>query len=202
MKSLRATMLAIFALAATSGAQTGTLSSSETLPSEVVKARCPYTPADESCVAANDASTANQEANGGNTLAQLPRRVPSPPMRPRPRVMGYPRPAYAMAPPTVSGRHVAIGAAIGLTLGLVAASHSSKNATALCLMSTGVGAMVGLMVPAFPARPSHWPDDDDDEQASGHHSSRHRPYVAHKLSKTPPAEVAQAGDGPIAAKVQ
>lgn len=194
MKNLRlsSTIAVIFALAATVAAQTESLPPGDILPAGVSKARCAYTPADETCVA-NSSDSAVPEAIDRNTLAQGPPRVPGPRRYPRRPAMAYPRLVYPTWNPQVSGRHAAIGALVGLTVGVLAGSRSSaKDALALGTFSAGLGAVFGLLVPAYPAsayRP--WPGDNDEEafrRKPNQPTSGAPERVAASVSRSPEAE--------------
>lgn len=149
------------ALTLSAVAQTEEPQTSNALSSDVAKARCAYAPAEDACAVVNDA---HPSADAPRLLAQLPRRVPGRYPAPRRRPMAYPYPAYPPTP-TVSGRHAAIGAAIGFTIGVVAGSRTgAKDAVGLGLFTAGLGAVMGLVVPAFPQRHYYpYPDDDDDD---------------------------------------
>jgi hypothetical protein len=155
-------------LASTALAQTGDLQAVNDPSPAVSAARCQYTPADEVCASLRESGETHPADDA--TVAQFPRRIPSPPAR-RPTI-GRPRPSYTgMWRPAGSGRHALIGALIGCGLGTAIAvrGHTGVRASlALGTLGAGMGAAMGLSIPSFPARSPYrrgpWPDED--EQAS------------------------------------
>ena len=160
-------------------AQTSDSSTESNLPASVAAARCQYTPSDEACVDLRDPGQAKSGADD-TTIAQLPRQMPGPPVRPRRPPMARPRrgypgyPGMAMEP---NGRHALIGALIGFGLGAAAGAHANTDQhpgagvkAAFLVGSVGglLGALVGAATPSFharnPYRHNPWPDND--EQAS------------------------------------
>jgi len=133
---------------------------------QVAVARCAYAP-DETCWSQ---TPARPPRSGGVSLAQLPGRIPGPPRRVRAGI-GYPPPTYQRWHGEVSGSHVAIGAAIGLTLGaLIGSRGGAKAAFGFGLVGSGLGAAFGAGIPPMPS-PGYrgWPDDEDQN------ASRSRP---------------------------
>jgi hypothetical protein len=187
--------MATISLSLTAIAQTGDPPTSDDLPGAIARARCAYTPAEATCT---PASYTNRGVNMADStpLAQLSRRAPGDYPPPRRRSVRYPYPAYPV--PTVSGRHVAIGAAIGLTLGVIAGSRTgAKDALALGTVTGGVGAFVGLLIPAFPQRQYYPGPDDGDDDALRRNPHRANSRTAHHSTANPdPVERSQA-DGHV-----
>jgi len=145
--------------------------------SRVALARCQYTPADDACRGQTNSDQAVPETAGTVAQARFPRNMPSPSARRPPA--GYGRRGYpGMWGPTVSGRHMLIGALVGFGLGAAAGAkantdpHPGVETKAVVLVGSvgGVlGALIGAAVPAFSARPRrgrHSWSDDEDEQAA------------------------------------
>jgi len=145
--------------------------------SRIALARCQYTPADDACRGQTSSDKAVPDTAGAVAQAQFPRHMPGPPAHRPPAAYGrrgYP----GMGGPTVSGRHMLIGALVGFGLGAAAGAkantdpHPGVETKAVVLVGSvgGVlGALVGAAVPAFSARPRHWhhswPDDEDVQAA-------------------------------------
>ena len=160
-------------------AQTAVEQAAADLPAPVAAARCQYTPADAACLGSSESGQATISTND-DTLAQLPRRIPGPPVRPRRPPMGHPRGGYpGMWMPSGNGRHAAIGAIIGFGLGAALGAkantdpHAGATVRASLLFGT-FGALLGALVsqdtPSFSRlqRPrGPWPDEpDENEMAS------------------------------------
>jgi hypothetical protein len=142
------------------------------LPSSFANARCQYTPTAEACAAAPNDSGPAPLGVGSATVAQLPRRIPGPPIRPRRPPMAHPSGGYPgpwMLEP--NGRHAAIGALIGFGLG---AAHpvdgTVRGHVAMGLFGGLLGAVIGAGIPSFHARSRYprgpWSDHDGDQLAS------------------------------------
>jgi len=157
-------------LAANALAQTDNPQASKELPRSIASARCQYAPNDAACADVCDSAQAPRGAIDDATVAQLPRRGPGPAFGPR-GPMG--RPAYPgmWGQPEPSGRHALIGAVIGGLLGWAVAAKGNADARAtfgIATLGAGIGAAMGLSVPAFPSRSPfwhRWPDEDEDAAA-------------------------------------
>ncbi len=171
-------LFVVLLLASSALAQSGDSQTTNDLPHQVALARCAYNETDEVCASVDHPSPAAADASNDTTLAQVPRRIPGPPVQPRRPPMGRPRGAY----PGVwmeegSGRHAAVGALIGFGLGAALGAHANKDqhpgvgVRAAFLVGTigaVLGAAVGYGTPTFYARSPHrrGPWADEDEQAS------------------------------------
>jgi len=155
-------------LAANAVAQTDNPPASRELPRSIASARCQYAPNDAACADVNDSAQARRDTINDATVAQPPRRGPGPSFGPR-GPMG--RSAYPgmWGQPEPSGRHALIGAVIGGLLGWAVAAKGTADARStlgIATLGAGLGAAIGLSVPAFPSRSPYfrrWPDDDDAE---------------------------------------
>jgi len=138
-----------------------------------IAARCRYTPEDDAC--RKEIGPTSSSASSDQTLAQIPRRMPGPPLRPR-RLMAHPGPGYAplWAAPDYNN-HAAIGALIGFGLGAAAGAQVNTDArgrvaSALIVGSIGalMGAAIGHGIPSFHARRAYppLPLPEEDEMAS------------------------------------
>jgi hypothetical protein len=167
--SLSLLFASVVLLVANARAQTDITPLENKTPVSITAARCAYT-ADNACAGE---SSSGQPSSGGiddATLAQLPRRGPGPAFGPR-GPMG--RPVYRqMWQSQPNGRHVLIGAVIGGLLGWAVAAKGNAGARAtlgIATVGAGLGAAIGLSVPAFPSRSPYfrrWPDDEDGEASS------------------------------------
>jgi hypothetical protein len=171
-------LLASNALAQSGDSQAANDLLNNDLPRQVAVARCAYNETEDACAGVNPSSAEARGPNGDAMLAQLPRRMPGPPMQPRRPTMGRPRGAY----PGVwmeegSGRHAAIGALIGFGLGAALGAHANKDqhpgvgvraAVLVGTIGAVLGAAVGYNTPSFRARSPYrrGPWTDEDEQAS------------------------------------
>ena len=134
------------------------------VPTSIAAARCQYAQTDEACV------------NAGPTLAQIPRPIPGPPMHPPRPPMRYPRGGYPGPWFEPNGRHAAIGALIGFTVGAIHPNDGTvRGHMALGLIGGLLGAAIGAGSPSFHARNHYrhgpWPDEED-EVASGSKSAK------------------------------
>ncbi|MGO9088100.1 MAG: hypothetical protein ACLQBK_23020 [Candidatus Sulfotelmatobacter sp.] len=201
--TLLSSVFVLFAAAAFAQSADSQLASD--LSTSVVAARCRYAPADEICATLRESSPAQHMDDA--TVAQVPRRVPGPPMR-RP-MMRRPRPAYpAMWRPEVSGRHALIGALIGGSIGTLIAIKGNAGAragVALGALGAGIGAGMGLSIPSFPSgnpywrgRPGRrWPDrgsPDDDESASGMKPEPAKPDASQAALRSAPPQSPAGGE--------
>jgi len=175
MKKLLVILTALLWLGLTPGlaSQTSDSPAGNHLPEAVAAARCQYIPADPACAGASEPGPAQHS----DTVAQasFPRRMPGPAPYPRRPPMAYGSRGYpGMGGPTVSGRHMLIGALVGFGLGAAAGAkantdtHPGVETKAVVLVGSlgGVlGALIGAAVPAFPTRSRHWrhswPDDEE-----------------------------------------
>lgn len=151
-------------------AQMADSQTSNDLPYPVAVARCAYTQTEAPCAsvhaASQDVSGQDAPAPGGdNTLAQIPRRMPGPPLSAgRPAMGGPGYPGMWQSQP--SAGHALIGAVIGGLLGWAVAAKGSAGVRAtlgIATVGAGLGAAIGLTVPSFPSRRyrQRWPDDDE-----------------------------------------
>lgn len=136
----------------------------QTLPRQVVLARCAYGQADESCPGAAVPPTAS---NAGSTtlLAKMPRQMgPMGPLGPPMRGSGYPGTWGAQFSPG----HALIGAAIGFGFGAAVAAKDGgvRGSIAVGTLFGLLGAAVGSTIPAFPSHYRYRRGWDDDEEAS------------------------------------
>jgi hypothetical protein len=163
MRNLRilASLAAMLFLASNALSQTADSHPATTheVPPQVAIARCAYTHTDDVCSSASE----------NTRLAQMPRRMPGPPLRGRPpmRGPGYP----GMWPSMPSARHALIGAVIGGLAGWAVAAKSNSGAratVALGFIGAGIGAGIGFSLPDLPSRYQYrrrWPDNDEDAAA-------------------------------------
>jgi hypothetical protein len=177
------------ALAQTREAQVANDLAVTDFPTSIAIARCQYTPADNACAGANDSAQVETGASPDGTIAQSPRRVPGPPLRPRRPPMAHPRgegyPGMRMEPG--SARRAAIGALIGFGLGAAMGAKANtdqhpgvgvKAALAFGTIGGLLGAGIGAGMPTFHARNPYqrgpWHDQDDGDQVA----SRSEPAVS------------------------
>lgn len=164
-------------LAANALAQTDNPQASNEVSSSITAARCQYTSSDHACPGVSDSAQPRRVANDV-TLAQLPRRGPGPPFRPR-GPMG--RPGYpSMWRSEPSARHALIGAVIGAGLGWAVAAKGNAGVRAtigIATVGAGLGAAFGSTVPSFPSRDPYWRrwPEDDEEEASRRNSAKPGP---------------------------
>jgi hypothetical protein len=130
----------------------------------VAIARCQYAPADNACVGGNESGRVKHD---DATLAQFPRRIPGPPIRPRGAYARYPsRASYpGMWAGEGSGRRAVIGALVGLGLGAAIGTRGdARTSFAFAVLGAGCGAGLGASLPPLPARSRYrgpWPDEDE-----------------------------------------
>jgi len=171
---------------------------SDDLPHPVAVARCAYTQTEASCKSVHAASQDDPGhdvpgASGDTTLAQIPRRMPGPPLRRmRPPMRGPAYPAMWQSAP--SAGHALIGAVIGCGLGVAIAARGNAGGRAMFGLGTvgaGLGAAIGLSIPPLPSRNPYrqrWPDDDEMAAHSKPDESEvaaSRPDLSRRTSRPP-----------------
>jgi hypothetical protein len=203
MRNLKTASLLLLAttvlLASNILAQTDNSQASNELSIPIVAARCQYMPADHACAGVSD-SAGQRNASDGGTLAQLPRRGPGPPFRPR-GPMG--RASYpGMWRSEGSPAHALIGTLIGFGLGAAVGAKGNigvRGSLVFGAIGAGIGAGMGFSVPSFPSRNRHWRRwPDEDEEASGRKTAKPAatqpnwpPHIA-SADPTPPRPLARA----------
>jgi hypothetical protein len=166
MKRKEGFMIALLLLASSGLAQTADSQTTKDFPEhdfspQVALARRAYAqPEGTSTGGSSNAS----DAAGKTTLAQLPRRMPGPIVRPRMRHAAYPNMWMSQG----NGRHALIGALIGLGVGVAVCAKGNADVRASLAIGTlgaGIGAAMGFSIPSFPSRNVYrrgWPDDDEE----------------------------------------
>jgi hypothetical protein len=171
MKRKDGFMIALLLLASSGLAQIANSQSTNGFPEndlspQVAFARRAYAQPEET---GTGGSSNTSDADGKTTLAQLPRRMPGPMVRPPMRPAPYPNMWISQG----NGRHALIGALIGLGVGVAVCAKGNADARATLAIGTlgaGIGAAMGFSIPSFPDRNMYrrgWPDNDpdDDEEA-------------------------------------
>jgi hypothetical protein len=154
-------LLASSGLAQTIDAQTTNDSPENNFSPQVALARRAYTQPEEINTGGSPSAS---DADAKTTLAQLPRRMPSPMVRPPMGRAAYPNMWMSQS----NGRHALIGAIIGCGLGIAVAAKGNAGVSASLAISSlgaGLGAAMGLAIPSFPDRNMYrrrWPDDDQE----------------------------------------
>lgn len=177
-------------------AQTAGEQAAADLPTPVAAARCQYTPAESACLGSSESGQATITTNDDTTVAQLPRRIPGPPVRPRRPPMGHPRGGYpGMWMPPGNSRHAAIGFLIGFGLGAAHPNDGTvRGHAALGLIGGLVGAVIGAGIPSFhvrnPYRRGPWPEDEDQL------ASESEPAKSGWTKKTPNPQTAPPNPAP------
>jgi hypothetical protein len=182
-------------LASAGMAQTSDVQSVNDLPQPIAAARCRYIPGAETCAELAQAHPSSADSTDNATLAQLPRRMPGPPMRSA-GPMPYPRSTYAS--PWMGehgGRRALIGALIGGGLGVAIGSKGTGGASAMAIfgmIGAGIGAGVGMSLSPVPIRYPYrrsWHDPYQDATRSKPASSNAKTASMASTQRTPPAEL-------------
>ena len=154
-------LLASSGLAQTIDAQTTNGFPENDFSPQVALARRAYAQPEETTTGGSSSAS---DADAKTTLAQLPRRMPGPIVRPPMRPAPYP----SMWMSQGNGRHALIGALIGLGVGVAVCAKGNAGVRASLAIGTlgaGIGAAMGFSIPSFPSRNMYrrgWPDDDED----------------------------------------
>ena len=156
-------LLALLLATSSALAQTENSQTMSALPDRVAVARCAYAQTDEVCASGKTSSQTGSARVDDNTLAQLPRPMPGPPMG----RAAYPGPWMSRPSPG----HALIGALVGFGFGAAAGAKNGGvgGAFAVGTLVGLLGGAIGATVPSFPSPSRYrrgWSDYDEEASRS------------------------------------